>query len=75
MCLPSGETAGDPAPIWREMIRSASSACLLDAAGSFIVLTLVGAQRGAKVMIRLADYYCRLRAKSNTDRSCDALLQ
>jgi hypothetical protein len=41
MCLPSGETAGDAAPIWREMIRSASSACLLGAAGLFIVLTLV----------------------------------
>lgn len=46
MCLPSGETAGDVAPICREMIRSASSACLPDAAGFSVVLTLVGGQRG-----------------------------
>jgi hypothetical protein len=41
MCPPSGDTAGDDAPTCREMIRSASSACLLGAAGLFIVLTLV----------------------------------
>jgi hypothetical protein len=41
MCLPSGDTAGDDAPTCREMIRSASSACLLGAAGVFISPMLV----------------------------------
>jgi len=59
MCLPSGETAGDPAPIWREMIRSASAACLLGTAGLFIVLTLVRAQRGIEVRFHHADCYRR----------------
>jgi len=39
--LPSGETAGDDAPICRPMIFSASSACLLTGAGVLIPPTLV----------------------------------
>ena len=40
-CLPSGDTAGDEAPICREMIFSASSACLLVDAALLMAPTLV----------------------------------
>ena len=40
-CLPSGETAGDEAPICREMMLSARVACLLVAVSLLIAPTLV----------------------------------